>query len=390
LLGTGHAYRLEKLAQQLRESETRIATDLRDMTRLQEVSEQLMREGGQIEKSLDKVIEAAVMISGANKGYLQFLNPATGTLMLAAQRGSNEPSLKLFQQIQETSDVGPAHRMIIEDLRTDGKLSAQLSRGLVDAGVRAVTTTPLLSSTGNVLGIVSTLFDMPHQPGERELRLMDLLARQTADYLERKHAEKIQKTLIGEIQHRSNNLLAIIQAIAHRTFSSERSSIEAGKAFQARLQALARANRELIKSNWAGVNLREIVRLELEPFVERTLVEGTDVTVGPQLAQNFSLALHELATNAAKYGALSDRNGKVGISWTIVREGESSRLKLKWQEKGGPQVAQPTRQGFGTALLKAIFPDARLDYAVDGLHCEIDVLMKTDDPDAGALSLANE
>jgi two-component sensor histidine kinase/integral membrane sensor domain MASE1 len=390
LLGTGHAYRLEKLAQQLRESETRIATDLRDMTRLQEVSEQLMQEGGQIEKSLDKVIEAAVMISGANKGYLQFLNPATGTLMLAAQRGSNEPSLKLFQQIQETSDVGPAHRMIIEDLRTDGKLSAQLSRGLVDAGVRAVTTTPLLSSTGNVLGIVSTLFDMPHQPGERELRLMNLLARQTADYLERKHAEKIQKTLIGEIQHRSNNLLAIIQAIAHRTFSSERSSIEAGKAFQARLQALARANRELIKSNWTGVNLREIVRLELEAFVERTLVEGTDVTVGPQLAQNLSLALHELATNAAKYGALSDRSGKVGISWTIVREGESSKLKLKWQEKGGPQVAQPTRQGFGTALLKAIFPDARLDYAVDGLNCEIDVLMKTDDPDAGTLSLANE
>jgi integral membrane sensor domain MASE1 len=97
LLGTGHAYRLEKLAQQLRESETRIATDLRDMTRLQEVGEQLMREGGQIEKSLDKVIEAAVMIS--------VLNPATGALMLAAQRGSNEPSLKLFQQIQEKRQV---------------------------------------------------------------------------------------------------------------------------------------------------------------------------------------------------------------------------------------------------------------------------------------------
>jgi two-component system, chemotaxis family, CheB/CheR fusion protein len=183
-------------------------------------------------------------------------------------------------------------------------------------------------------------------------------------------------------------LLAIIQAIAHRSFSGERSSNEEGKAFEARLQALARANRELIKSNWTGVKLKEIVRLELEAFVERTMVEGTDVTIGPQLAQNLSLALHELATNAAKYGALSDRNGKVGISWTIVRD-DSSKLKLKWQEKGGPQVAQPTRQGFGTALFKAIFPDARFDYAVEGLNCEIDVLMKTDDP-AGTLSLANE
>jgi len=130
-------------------------------------------------------------------------------------------------------------------------------------------------------------------------------------------------------------VLAIIQAIAHRTLSGERSLSEAGKAFEARLQPLSRANQELIKSNWAGVNLKEIVRLELEAFAERTLVEGTDIRVGPQLAQNFSLALHELATNAAKYGALSDRNGKVRIYWTIVREGEKSRLKLKWQERGG-------------------------------------------------------
>jgi two-component sensor histidine kinase/integral membrane sensor domain MASE1 len=389
MLGTGHAYRLEELAQQLGESEARIAADLFDMTRLHQVSNHLMQEGGQIEKSLDKVVEAAVAISGANRGYLQFLDPATGTVMLAAQRGLNEP--ELFQQIRETSGVAATHRMIIEDLRTDEKLSAQLSRGLVDAGVRAVTATPLLSSTGNVLGIVSTLFDTPHHPSERELRFMDLLARQTADYLERNHAEKIQKTLIGEIQHRSNNLLSIIQAIAHRTFSSERSSIEAGKAFEARLQALARANQELIKSNWAGVNLKEIVRQELEPFAERTLVEGTDIKVGPQLAQNFSLALHELATNAAKYGALSDRNGKVGIYWTIVREGENSRLKLKWEERGGPQVSQPTRQGFGTTLLRAVFPDARFDYAIDGLNCEIDVLLKPSEPDSDdILSFLND
>ena len=156
---------------------------------------------------------------------------------------------------------------------------------------------------------------------------------------------------------------------------------EAGKAFEARLQALARANQELIKSNWSGVNLKEIVRLELDAFGGRASVEGTDIRIGPQLAQNFSLALHELATNAAKYGALSDRNGKVEIYWTIGREGESNRLKLKWQERGGPQVAQPTRQGFGTTLLKAVFPDARLDFAIEGLNCEIDVLLKTGEPD---------
>jgi two-component sensor histidine kinase/integral membrane sensor domain MASE1 len=382
LLRTGHAFRLEKLAQQLSESEARIAADLLDMTRLHQVSDHLMQERGPVERSLDKVIDAAVAISEANRGTLQFLSPATGTLMLVAQRGFDEPSLKLFQQMQETSGLRSVHRVIIEDLRTDTKLSAELSQGFIDAGVRAVTITPLLSSTGKVLGIVSTFFDTPHRPGERELRLMDLLTRQTGDYLERKHGEEIQKTLIDEIQHRSNNLLAIIQSIAHRSFSGERSLSEAGEAFEARLQALARANQELIKSNWAGVNLKEIVRLELDAFGERSSVEGTDIRVGPQLAQNFSLALHELATNAAKYGALSDRNGKVEIYWTIVREGESNRLKLKWQERGGPRVAQPTRQGFGTALLKAVFPDVRLDYAIEGLNCEIDVLLKIGEDDA--------
>jgi two-component sensor histidine kinase len=206
--------------------------------------------------------------------------------------------------------------------------------------------------------------------------------------LERKRAENIEKTLVGEIQHRSNNLLAIIQAIAHRSLGGAHSLSEAKKAFEARLQALARANRELIKSNWVGVNLKEIVGLELEAFAERTMVQGGDITIGPQFAQNFSLALHELATNAAKYGALSERAGKIRVSWTIAREGENSRLKLKWQERGGPQVAQPTHHGFGTALLKAIFPTARFDYAMEGFSCEIDVLL-TRGGDPGAINTPN-
>lgn len=382
LLGTGHTYRLEEVAKQLRESEVRITADLLGMIRLNQVSNYLMREGDWIKESLDKVIEAAIAISGADKGNVQLLNPDSGTLTLGAQRGFDEPSLRFFQQVHEASAIKSAKRMIVEDVRTNKNFSDELSQGLIDAGVQAVTSTPLLSSTGNLLGIISTTFNTLHYPSERELHLMDLLARQTADYLERKRAEKIEKMLVGEIQHRSNNLLAIIQAIAHRSLSGEHSLTEARKAFEARLQALARANRELIKSNWVGVNLKEIVQLELEAFAERTMVEGIDVTIGPQFAQNFSLALHELATNAAKYGALSERNGKVEVNWTIAREGEDSRLKLKWQERGGPQVAQPTRHGFGTTVLKAIFPNVRFDYAMEGFSCEIDVLLKTGEPGA--------
>jgi two-component sensor histidine kinase len=265
-------------------------------------------------------------------------------------------------------------RVIVEDVRESEIFAAQPSKEvLLDAGVRAVTSTPLLASTGSLLGMISTHFAKPHLPDERALRLMDLLARQTADYLERKRSDETEKTLVREIQHRSNNLLAVIQSIANRSLSGSRTLAEAKEAFETRLHALARTNQQLIKSNWSGVNLTELVRLELKPFAERTIVDGINVMLNPQHAQNFSLALHELATNAAKYGALSNGGGKVGVSWWLTTQGNNNKLKFKWQESGGPPVIVPTSQGFGTTLVKATFPDARIDYAVEGLNCEIDV-----------------
>jgi len=154
--------------------------------------------------------------------------------------------------------------------------------------------------------MISTHFSELHHPNERELRLLDILARQAADYLERKHAEEVEETLVREIQHRNNNQLAIIQAIAQQTFSGNRPLAEAKKVFDSRLRALSQANRQLIESNWSRVNLSEIVSLALAPFGDRTTIDGVDAMIGAQHVQNFSLALHELATNATKYGALSN------------------------------------------------------------------------------------
>jgi PAS domain S-box-containing protein len=201
------------------------------------------------------------------------------------------------------------------------------------------------------------------------------------DITERKRAEEVERILVREIQHRSNNLLAVIQAIANRSFSGNYSLADAKATFEARLRALARTNQQLAESNWTGVDLKQIVRSELRPFSERAIVEGVNVSLDPQQAHNFSLALHELATNAAKYGALSNGNGKVGISWAITSQSEIAALKFQWREKGGPPVAAPTRRGFGTELLKAAFPNARVDYATEGLSCELNVkLGHSDEP----------
>ena len=116
----------------------------------------------------------------------------------------------------------------------------------------------------------------------------------------------------------------------------------------------------------------------MAPFGGRTTIDGVDVMVGAEYVQNFSLALHELATNAAKYGALSDESGKVEICWTIA--GSDNRLKFVWKERGGPRVVAPTRRGFGTLLLKATFTDVRIDYSREGLTCEIDLVLGRAEP----------
>jgi two-component sensor histidine kinase len=349
------------------------------MMLLNQLNNSLVRESGDFDGNLNAVVDTAIAVTDAEKGNLQLLDPATGALTIAAQRGFGDSFLNFFASVRDdasacASAMRSGERVIVEDVRESEIFAGQPSRDvLLDASVRAVTSTPLMASTGNLLGMISIHFADPHLLSERELHLMDLLGRQTADYLERKRADEIQTTLSREIQHRSNNLLSVIQTIATRSLSGSHTLAEAKEAFEARLQALARSNRQLTKSNWSGVNLNQIVCLELQPYAERTKVDGIDVMLGPQHAQNFSLTLHELATNAAKHGALSNGSGTVDVSWTIRRQSNNDNLKFNWQESGGPPVVAPTRQGFGTTLIKATFPDARMDYAVAGLSCEIDI-----------------
>jgi PAS domain S-box-containing protein len=380
-------------------AQERMVADLWAMTMLREVSSLCAREGRSLDKCLYEILDAAIAIAGADKGNIQLLESETGLLTIAAQRGFDPAFLKYFEYVRDDSAVRPAtmrsgERVVVEDVTTSEALVRQPSMSvLIDSGVRAVISTPLMGSAGNLLGMISTYFREPHRPDERELSFMDLLARQAADYLERKRAEEIEELLVRQIRHRSNNQLAVIQAIAHQTFSGDRSMTAAKTVFDARLQAVARANRRLNQSNRSRVNLSEIVRSELEPFGGRTTFDGIDAMLGPQHVQNFSLALHELATNAAKYGALSNESGWVEISWTIARDGNDNILKFKWKERGGPPAIAPTRRGFGTSLLEAIFTDVRIDYSVEGLTCEIDVLLdraKSGRPSATQLKISDQ
>ena len=143
-----------------------------------------------------------------------------------------------------------------------------------------------------------------------------------------------------------------------------------------RVRALGHAHSLLSASRWTGADLRRLIEEELAPYNEnngRIQIEGQSQALPPELAQSMALALHELATNAAKYGALSTPNGKVQIEWKPIGAG---RLLLRWSESGGPAVVKPTKSGFGTVAIERMFRgqldgDIRFDWRPEGMVCEI-------------------
>lgn len=200
------------------------------------------------------------------------------------------------------------------------------------------------------------------------------------DISERKANEDQLRLLLRELTHRCKNLLAVIHAIARQTASRTRSVEDFLDRFTARLGAMGTSHDLLIADDWQGASLRMLVEQQLgehaERFGEQIAIEGEDVMLKPEAVQNLGLALHELATNAQKYGSLSDPEGEVSISWKFCED--SPKLKLVWQERGGPRVTPPDRSGFGRAMIenvvsRALDGDVRLSFPPKGVRCVIEI-----------------
>ena len=194
----------------------------------------------------------------------------------------------------------------------------------------------------------------------------------TVDITERKQAEERQVLLAREVDHRARNALALVQSIVRLTRSEDIKSYTA--AVDGRIGALARAHTLLAQSRWQGADLARLVGEELAPFrtdgAERIATAGPEVSLEPRTAQTLALALHELSTNAAKYGALSVTSGRVAVNWDLQPQG----LVLRWIESGGAPPQMPVAHGFGIRLISASIErqlggEAAFDWRPEGLHC---------------------
>jgi two-component sensor histidine kinase len=187
-----------------------------------------------------------------------------------------------------------------------------------------------------------------------------------------------QRLLLNELSHRVKNVLAVVQAIIGRTLSDERSIHEGRRSLGERVLALARAHELLMRTDWKGVSLTELIQTELQPFSNRVSLEGPDIIIDGRVVQTIALVIHELATNAAKHGALSNDTGRVFLRWRVDDAADDARFKFRWEERGGPSVLPPTRKGFGSTLLEtAITADLmikpRLSFEPGGFVYELDV-----------------
>jgi two-component sensor histidine kinase len=199
------------------------------------------------------------------------------------------------------------------------------------------------------------------------------------DMTERKRAEEQQTTLVAELNHRVKNILAIVQSVARQTIRSSGSLGDFMPVFSGRLKALAIAHDILTQTRWTGIGLEELLTAVLAPHVsteeERVAMEGPAILLSAPAVMPLSMALHELTTNAAKYGALSVRGGRIDISWTLTG-GEDKSVELSWKERGGPKVERGTSAGFGTVLIDRVIAydldgTTKIDFDPSGVRCTL-------------------
>ena len=249
-------------------------------------------------------------------------------------------------------------------------------------GVIAYLGVPLKLPSGEVIGALCAIDHVPRPWNEEDIAqltelseiVMDEIALRTEN-ARRRTIEQHQRVLVHELNHRVKNTLALVDSVIALSIRADTALTEFGEVLRGRIAALTRSHALALDRGREALGLDELVQAELAPLqCDRVAVEGPAMQLAPGIALYLSMGLHELITNAVKYGALSNDGGHVALSWTV----DDGRLKLSWQESGGPPVAPPARNGFGSLLFERILGAAlkgevTRDFATDGVKVTFDL-----------------
>jgi len=318
----------------------------------------LRRERGDRLAIFNTVVDGVITID--HSGTIKNLNPAAATLF-----GYNPEEI-----------IGSNIKMLMPELRCpehDGDRVKQLETG------QAKTSGPC---GGELTGKRK---DGSAVPIELAIGEVDVAGRKiytgiVRDITERKRTEEHQALLVAELDHRVKNILAQVAVVASSTRQSSRSIDEFLQSLDGRIQSMAAAHSLLSKNGWQSVGLDALVRNELAPYTvgANATISGIDVALPSVKIQALARVLHELATNAAKYGALSVPSGQVSVSWDLKPDGDGANLILAWQEHGGPPVESEVQSSYGTNLIRNLIPHelggkVELMFASQGVSCRIEI-----------------
>ncbi|MCJ2061737.1 PAS domain-containing protein [Methylobacterium sp. J-088] len=285
------------------------------------------------------------------------------------------------------------HAVIIDDVTEDPRTSEDAA-ALAAIHVRSLLNLPLMEH-GRFVALLYALKDAPYAWTPAEIGFANTIADRTRAAMARIEAEERQTTLNLELSHRMKNMLAMVQSIATQTMRTATDLDAAKETLAGRLIALSKSHDLLLDGSVGSAPIETLIRNALrnhEDNAGRFVLEGPSFTVGSKAAMSLSLMLHELATNAAKYGALSTAIGKVSVVWSLRQNGGEPHCVLRWSEQGGPVVVPPTRTGFGSRLIGRGLAgnfggEVDLSYPAAGVVCLIDAPLKglqaEDAPTAG-------
>jgi PAS domain S-box-containing protein len=242
--------------------------------------------------------------------------------------------------------------VMVENLATEKRFDGQ---PLLDQhGVVSGLTIPIAGRDGRTYGVLGAHTTRSRTFTENDVSFMAAVANMIAGAIQRRQLDQRHELMIRELRHRSGNLFAQLLALFSQTAKSSKNIVELVPKFEARVLALANAHRLITESGWRSASLMEILNPLLAPFLDRISLAGPDVFLEPDPTFGLSAAVHELATNASKYGSLSVRSGRVQVSWSVQRTEQGLTLLFDWKERDGPPQKRNRRPGFGSKLIHMV------------------------------------
>jgi PAS domain S-box-containing protein len=302
----------------------------------------------------DEIVTTVADILGVEFVKVLELAPGDAELLLRAGTGWRDGAVgTAHESTGRHSQAGYALAsgapVIVTDLKSETRFEPPAL--LRDHGVNSGVSVPIAGRDGRAYGVIGAHTARRRRFGEHEVSFLVATANLIAGAIQRRQADQRHELMIRELRHRSGNLFAQLLALFSQTARNSRSVADLTAKYEARVLALANAHRLITEGGWQSTSLKDLMRVLLAPYIDRVTLSGPDVFLDPDPSFALSSALHELATNASKYGSLSGPAGTLEVGWAVQRSDQGLRLELDWKERGGPVPRRGRRVGFGSRLI---------------------------------------